>query len=190
MILLQEAISTFTETLIEAKMLDPRDRKNAEKLLGQGSLDRVSTEEQFILQTNSVKSAKISIEHKLDGVDADLKFFQRGPCPNSNGALGPKAGFALMYGLFRSCFVPMQTRFRVASHVPPVVHVFAIDTKPDSYLAIYAFRRRETNPESSPPVATGQLYFEQMILPTLNAMVLHWKVHAQTCSSTSRHYAI
>ena len=43
--LLQEAISTFTETVIEATFLDPRDRKKAEKLLGEEGLDRVSTKE-------------------------------------------------------------------------------------------------------------------------------------------------
>lgn len=41
--LLQEAISTFTETMIEAIVLDLKDRKKAEKLLSKGGLDHVFT---------------------------------------------------------------------------------------------------------------------------------------------------
>lgn len=82
--------------MIEARVLYPRSRKKAENSLVAQGLDRVSKEEHVILQTTSVILVKISIEHKLIGVDGEPKFFQTRPCPvlYYNGALAPKAGFA------------------------------------------------------------------------------------------------
>ncbi len=138
--LLQEAISTFTETIIEATVLDPRDRKKAEKLLDEEGLDRVSTEEHVISQTTSVKSIKISIEHKLMGVDADLKFFQTRLCPVLQRGSCAKGWFCPYVWLISVFFCPQEFFLQVASFVPCVKCGFGLDTAPDSYLVPqYAF---------------------------------------------------
>ena len=68
------------------------------------------------------------------GVGVDLKSsFRHVHVLHSDGTLAAKAAFGPMHGLFRSSFIPMDTLCQVASHVPWVVHVFAVDTAPDDY---------------------------------------------------------
>lgn len=135
--LLQEAISTFTETVIEATFLDPRDRKKAEKLPGEEGLDCVCTEEHVILQTTSVKSIKISIEHKLIGIDADLRFFQTRPCPVLQRGSCAKGWFCPYVWLVPVLFYPPFPNRKPCFMYQ---NVFEMDTAPDSYpAALYAF---------------------------------------------------
>lgn len=75
--LLREAISTFAETAIEAKILNPREMKKAEKLLRVYRPDL----HRRACHTTGVESLKISIEYKLMRVDADLEFFQTRSSP-------------------------------------------------------------------------------------------------------------
>ena len=122
--LMKEAISTFSEHVVESTVLDPHDEKKMVEAAG--LLERITQEEIVVLQTTAVKSLKTSVKHKLIGIDANIQLFQPRPCPILNRGSCARGWFCpYLYATGRTPHISRSEDFAIAQLTGPALEADA-----------------------------------------------------------------